>query len=71
MQATIDDVKKVFDENSCQRQLARCDQLAARVKIFAHDYVNAKLLLTGANRRLVNTGCSGGMQIMLTYAGVC
>ena len=71
MQATIDDVKKVFDENSCQRQLARCDQLVARVKIFAHDYVNAKLLLTGANRRLVNTGCSGGMQIMLTNADEC
>ena len=52
-QATIEDAKVVFEKNSCQRMLAKCDQLSGRVSIFERDYKNAKLQLEASNRRLI------------------
>jgi hypothetical protein len=52
-QETIEDAKTVFEDNSCQRMLAKCDQLSGRVSIFEHNYNKAKLQLEASNRRLV------------------
>jgi hypothetical protein len=52
-QATIEDAKVLFEKNSCQDMLAKCDQLSGRVRIFERDYKNAKLQLEASNRRLV------------------
>ena len=58
--ATIKDAQKIFEENSCQRQIAVCETLKARVKIFHSDFKAARTLLESANLRLAQASCTAG-----------
>lgn len=60
IQSSIDDARVVFEQNCCQRFLAKCDQLTGRVKIFQQDFKAGKLVLESCNLRLAQAGCTKG-----------
>jgi hypothetical protein len=68
IQSSIDDARVVFERNSCQLFLAKCDQLTGRVKIFQQDFKAGKLVLESCNLRLAQAGCTQGA---VCIVGVC